>query len=268
MRKAIFDFSIRFLLFERAHDAVDRGYPDHRSRPRVPLILSLCIAIICSPVLICAGIYNSKHNLSVSGPGPATAVSETEVCIFCHTPHNAFPDSPLWNHELSAAQNYTNYYSESLKAYPPGGAPPIDGFSKLCLSCHDGAIALGATIGSRRGNIAMRSVPGIVQSGHLARDAAGYIGTDLSGGHPVSFVFDAHLASLRNAEPDLMHLNWPIIDPDVKLYETAGGFGVQCTSCHDPHGGKGGPDSPPFWRKTTFEDVCLVCHDIFSQIEG
>lgn len=235
----------------------------------IRLVIACCVvSIALLPFVVSAGVFNSKHNLSAIGPmdDRAKAVSETEVCIFCHTPHNAMPDTPLWNHEVSAAQTYTNYYSETLKAYPPGGAPPIDGFSKLCLSCHDGTIALGAIIGSRRGMIAMQSIPGFVESGRLAPEAAGYLGTDLSGGHPISFIFDATLASMRNAEPDLMHLNWPIVDPDVKLYPTQGGYGVQCTSCHDPHGGKGGPGAPPFWLKTTYEDVCLVCHDILSEI--
>ena len=29
------------------------------------------------------------HNLSVSGPGEIRAIEETEVCKFCHIPHNA-----------------------------------------------------------------------------------------------------------------------------------------------------------------------------------
>ncbi len=111
----------------------------------------------------------------------------------------------------------------------------------------------------------MLPVPGIVE-GRLGPEASGYLGTDLSGGHPISFIFDATLASIRNDEPDLMHLNWPIFDNNVKLYPTQGGLGVQCTSCHDPHGGRGGPSAPPFWQKTTYEDVCLVCHDIVSDI--
>lgn len=226
---------------------------------------SLLVALV--PFAVSAGVYNSKHNLSVSGPGEIKAISETEVCIFCHTPHNAMPDTPLWNHEVTSVQNYINYYSDTLKAYPPGGAPPIDGFSKLCLSCHDGTIALGAIIGSQRGTIEMLSIPGIVEGGRLSSGATGYLGTDLSGGHPISFVFDANLASIRNAEPDIMHLNWPIVDADVKLYPTQDGYGVQCTSCHDPCGeAKGGPGAPPFWRKTTYDDVCLVCHDIVSEI--
>ena len=63
-----------------------------------------------------------------------------------------------------------------------------------------------------------------------------------------------------------MQLKWPISDLDVKLYPTQDGYGMQCSSCHDPHGGKGNSDAPPFWRKAEYEDVCLVCHDIASTI--
>ncbi len=39
----------------------------------------------------------NKHNLSTSGPGPVKATTTTEICIFCHTPHNSNPTAPLWS---------------------------------------------------------------------------------------------------------------------------------------------------------------------------
>lgn len=212
-----------------------------------------------------AGVVNTKHNLSVKGPGTIKAVRETDICVFCHTPHNASPAYPLWNHQLSAVENYINYWSPTLKSYPSAGAaPPIDGFSKLCLSCHDGTIALGALV-NRAEDIEMVTIPGIVQSGKLMPGAAAYLGTDLSGGHPISIIYDAALVAIRNSDPLLMPLNSPtspLNDPDVKLYPTQGGMGVQCSSCHDPHGSKAPPTGPPLWRKATYDDVCLVCHNI------
>ena len=235
-------------------------------------IITACF-IICLfwmiPSLSFAGVSNTKHNLSVSGPGTVKASVETQVCIFCHTPHNGNPAYPLWNHQISSVQNYTNYWSSTLQAYDSEAtAPPIDGFSRLCLSCHDGTVALGAITGSLRGTIDMVTIPNTVESGMLRPGATGYLGTDLSGGHPISFIFDTSLVIRRNSDPSLMHLKWPIIDPDVKLYPTQGGYGVQCTSCHDPHGGYQGINNPPFWRKATHDEVCLVCHDIVSQGGG
>jgi len=36
-----------------------------------------------------AGIATTKHNLSVAGPGNVKSIDETEICVFCHTPHRA-----------------------------------------------------------------------------------------------------------------------------------------------------------------------------------
>jgi hypothetical protein len=221
----------------------------------------LFTVLVLFPLMVDAGVSNTKHNLSVSNtiPGAVKAKSETQVCIFCHTPHNASPVYPLWNHIIPNGINYITYESETLKSYAPGNAPPIDGFSKMCLGCHDGTIAIGALSGN----------PGFVETipTKLTLSNPGYLGTNLSGGHPISIVFDGALADTRNSDEDLlMQLNWPINDPYVKLYPTQDGYGVQCTSCHDPHGGRGktvnGIAPPPFWQKDKYEDVCMVCHNI------
>jgi len=226
----------------------------HPERNLRYLLLHCAAYIFLIPLTVFAGVGNTKHNLSVSGPGPSQATSETGICIFCHTPHNASPGTPLWNHELSPFPDYINYWSPTLKSYASAeDAPPIDGFSKLCLSCHDGTVALGALI--NRGET-VETVPDYITYG-----MEGYIGTDLSGGHPISIVFDESLVTSRNADMELLLLNWPITDKDVKLYPTQGGKGVQCSSCHDPHGGKGDSEAPPFWQKKTYDEVCLICHN-------
>ena len=62
-------------------------------------------------------VASTPHNLSVDGPGTVRASSETQVCVFCHTPHGATnsPGTPLWNRALSG-QTYTTYSSSSLDA--------------------------------------------------------------------------------------------------------------------------------------------------------
>ena len=83
----------------------------------------------------------NKHNLSASGPGPVKATTLTEICVFCHTPHNANPAVPLWNQSVGGS-NYQPYTSSTLQASV--GQPT--GASKLCLSCHDGTVAIGNTV--------------------------------------------------------------------------------------------------------------------------
>jgi cytochrome c551/c552 len=79
-----------------------------------------------------AGIRASPHDLSALNTGDA--------CSFCHTPHGALPKTPAWSHKLSNVV-YRIYQSSSLDAKV--GQPTGD--SKLCLSCHDGTVALTHT---------------------------------------------------------------------------------------------------------------------------
>ena len=82
------------------------------------LLIAIAVLMFASPALAQqSSILNSKHNLSASGPGAIRASSETEVCIFCHTPHNSAPVTPLWNRNLPVAA-YTVYTSNSLDAVP------------------------------------------------------------------------------------------------------------------------------------------------------
>ena len=86
-------------------------------------------------------VVNSKHDLSARGPGPIRAVSEQEICIFCHTPHNASPQTPLWNRS-DPRLHYRIYESSTTDARIDQPSGP----SKMCLSCHDGTMALGEVL--------------------------------------------------------------------------------------------------------------------------
>jgi hypothetical protein len=108
----------------------------------------------------------------------------------------------------------------------------------------------------------MVTVPDIIDASGKLIGGPGFLGTDLSGGHPISIIFDEALANKRNsAYPPLSRLKWPIIDPDVKLRPTQGGYGVHCTACHDPHENRAVSGWPPLWQKPTHDEVCMVCHE-------
>jgi predicted CXXCH cytochrome family protein len=185
-------------------------------------------------------IVNSKHNLSVSSPGSVHASTESEICIFCHTPHFATGDGPLWNHQMSAAV-YQPYSSSTMKATV--GQPT--GASRLCLSCHDGTVALGM-VHSRNGGIAMNTLT-------MPPTSPSYLGKDLSGDHPVSFVYDNALATADGnlRSPDTL-------PPDVHLDRTGQ---LQCTACHDPHNDQYGNF---LVMDNTGSALCLACHNIVN----
>lgn len=161
-------------------------------------------------------IILTRHNLSISGPGVIKSLFEKRICIFCHAPHKSRGDIVyLWNRQDSAA-SYTTYESSTL--YSVIGQPT--GSSKLCLSCHDGTIALGALVSEQQ------EIP-FVGGLRFFPDVSTKLGTDLSDDHPISFPYDSTLAS-NNIE-----LVQPLsLPPQIKL---DGNQQMQCTSCHDPH---------------------------------
>src|ERR1035437_7603313 len=96
-------------------------------------LINLIILLGIHAIVNSQSIVNTKHNLSVTGPGTIKATAESEICLFCHTAHNSKPLSPLWNRN-DPGSTYTLYGSSTMKALP--GQP--SGSSILCLSCHDG----------------------------------------------------------------------------------------------------------------------------------
>ena len=182
-------------------------------------------------------IVNSKHNLASSGTGTIRAANEADICVFCHAPHTKGPQTPLWNHQMPATA-YTPYRSSTLKAAV--GQPT--GSSKLCLSCHDGTVALGM-VANRRNPVTMRNGAVTIPKGASRFD------TDLSGHHPISFTYDSGLAVAKGElrEPTTLR-------KDVKLDSSQQ---VQCTSCHDPHNDQNGKF---LVRDNTASALCLECH--------
>lgn len=184
-------------------------------------------------------VLDSPHNLSTSGPTAIRAASEDQVCIFCHAPHNSTPIQPLWN-RYTPVQAYRIYTSDSLDAEP--GQPT--GASKMCLSCHDGTIALG-NVFSRDTPIQMIGAPGTLPQG------PSNLGTDLSDDHPISFKYDAALAARdqRLRDPSLL-------PSSIRL--DAGGE-LQCTSCHDAHSNAYGKF---LVMPNEASQLCVSCHQV------
>jgi len=208
----------------------------------IPRVAGATLLAVLAAVATAAGQTGvsspgNKHNLSVTGPGPIKATTVTEICVFCHTPHNATPAVPLWNQTLSSGVTYQAYASSTLKA--PVGLPT--GTSKLCLACHDGTVAIGSTI--KNGRIAMQgtSAQGMMIGGSV-------IGTDLRRDHPISFT-PITGGSIVN----------PPAGSPVRLDPSGQ---VQCRTCHDPHR----MDIDTTTRKflvvsNAASGLCVICHN-------
>ncbi len=265
-------------------------------------------------------ITHTKHNLSSVDPSvllssgvlpragsERDAKSEpggtSEICVFCHTPHGASATgtglkAPLWNRNLDyqatrTYQLYDQVWSFSFEGVlnDAAGQRPT-GYSRLCLSCHDGTVALGNLInapgsGGYQGVVPMtgnlgpgKTIP--EGSGSLTGDTR-RLGLDLRNDHAISFTFDQALVlqdrELVNPGPPLQYPA-KVSDPTPlsPLRRYAGNNpnvydAVQCTSCHNPHQ----VNYPKFLRANWFHKetnnpdpaknnqnqqiICLFCHD-------
>jgi predicted CXXCH cytochrome family protein len=202
------------------------------------IVLLTILPLIWATAAFGQNIRFTRHNLSVSGPGEIKAVSESQICIFCHTPHNASGQTQyLWNRQDHTV-SYIPYQSSTL--YARVGQPT--GSSKLCLSCHDGTIALGAIVSEPE------EVP--FQGGiRFIPEGTSRISTDLSDDHPVSFLYDSKLAQAR------LELSDPaLLPPEIKLDQNGQ---LQCTACHDPHDNIFGNF---LVMSNQFSALCTACH--------
>jgi hypothetical protein len=167
-------------------------------------------ALAASPTL--AGIAGSAHDFGQFG------WANNQICLPCHTPHNAIVrdangalvGGPLWNHTLSTA-TYTLYVDHATGANVTGA---VDTNSRLCLSCHDGTVAVDSFGGG----------------GGTQQLTGGLLGTDLSNDHPIG-----EAAIWPTPNPSYM------VDPALRVGTMPlrpmadGRLAVGCTSCHEPH---------------------------------
>lgn len=176
-------------------------------------------------------IGGSAHDFSGAGWN-----TSDEICITCHTPHNALSqDAPLWNH-TSTSSVFTLYSSSTFQATDiaqPGAS------SKMCLSCHDGVVALDS-YGGATGST-MINDPSVGDG-----TGSGLIGIDLSDDHPISFTYDATLVTADG------ELHSP---PSDMLF----GGKMQCSSCHDVHNSAG--HDFLLVMDNDGSALCLTCHN-------
>lgn len=197
-------------------------------------LLTVAVAgLLLSGVASAQSITGSAHDFSGDG------FSGGQLCIVCHAPHNnviGVSGAPLWNHDLTA-QNFTLYNSPTF-----GGAADITqpaGASKLCLSCHDGTVAIDSFGGATGTNF--------ITGGALVGG-----GGTLEGDHPISFtwVADSGLVDPITAPSGIT--GGTTVDADM-LFASK----VECASCHNVHDNTNGMF---LLKPNNASALCLTCH--------
>lgn len=216
------------------------------------LILTMALIMVAS-VAFGASIVASKHDLSTGGSSSLNAAltaagrTTTQVCVFCHTPHQAAAaagQDPLWNHTVTSTANFGVYASDTLNAVLTdigGQAVGSQSVSALCMGCHDGTVAVNSLYKAPADGLSAGAATVMITGSAL-------LGTSLNDDHPINFTYDAALATADGG------LVTPASLPAaIKLFSGT----VQCASCHNVHD----PANAPFLRMSNAGSaLCLACH--------
>ena len=236
-------------------------------------LLVLLVALIPFAPSFAGTILGTKHDFTglndrvgvVAMPGLAFSDFGTS-CVYCHLPpEKEGADTtekggiPGWNRFVPATTNFDLYDSRTLdnKVRTPS---PV---SLLCLSCHDGTMAVDMTVFRPDAfsteedtalHLRINGANNLMNCGKCHNGNAAHsieikhIGTDLQNDHPISMTY----AGLTHVDPDFRQPDGPYgFDNGVKLYEGK----VECASCHNVHN----PEVDILLRDNA-ERLCETCH--------
>jgi Doubled CXXCH motif (Paired_CXXCH_1) len=184
-----------------------------------------------------AQITNSAHDFS------SYSWSGGEICKPCHTPHFAnYQAGRLWNHALTTA-TYTMFDGTSGTA-----EADLDRVSRLCMSCHDGTVALDSFGGTTGTNF----IPG-----------RALIGTDLRDDHPIGA--DAIYPTSTSTSFNPQNASHQVVSTwgTIRLrqwfdHNNTEQYVVGCSSCHNVH--NRGNYGHMLQFSNASSHVCLTCH--------
>ncbi len=259
----------------------------------------LSLLVVLLPGLAFAQIANTGHDMGSTSTAPVRGTVETQLCKFCHTPHMATSTQLLWNHRPTAANLFSwgnDLDGNALIATTEGTTLPtaLRNASKRCLACHDGSIAIGDVMNGGAGvaaimpitTVALRSSAAGLMLGGNRTGVAGNLG----GNHPVSVAYAGQTYGTSvsgipagKVGPGVVggYYNTVIVgctSPSGVCTSATGGtlggaainlipftpgtstnLGVECTTCHDPHGTAG----TTFFSRVTLtgSSLCRSCHN-------
>jgi hypothetical protein len=247
------------------------------------VVLALMLALSVLSVMSFASSANGRvdkalmvggyHDLRTTGLGGSqTGVNGPSyaLCNYCHVAHKFAADSGLgatgpatllWNHTLSSSTAYTAYTSWTLKATDlaslqgTGVNADLNNPSIMCMSCHDGTVALNSSYTGAIGSV------GTGMPSSMVINPA-----DANKTHPINFTYDATLANAAGMKvPAGTNGVDSNTNPVIPLFSGK----MQCSTCHEPH-----TNSHLLFRNfnavytTTNGSWCLYCHSDGSGYTG
>lgn len=206
------------------------------------------LTLALSGVGLAAPMAGGLHDLSSTSTGPNKSDTQTQLCVFCHVPHNAQPAvaRPLWSHTMTTANltwaPATTVRGTTLPTSITGAA--LAG-SRACMSCHDGTVALGDLLNGTGGTV---SGPNVT-AGRLTAGPNFLNPSAMESNHPLGVSQPPSIAGFTG---------FKVVPASSAVNYDASGF-VQCGSCHNPHDNT---FSPFLKIDNTGSAICVTCHDL------
>ncbi len=244
------------------------------------------------------GVLNSVHDMrGYQGTTDVTVAGKDQqrVCAFCHTPHHAYDAAtygldyaPLWSHKVNQS-TFNSYQSTTLQINAANGGTGYEsdvlvGPSRLCMSCHDGTIAVDTHYDNNANGFKLTS-DAFNSPGVGAGPSGG--GADLSNDHPIGFDYLNVAGATTTDTPGTNAANTGkdnFINPSTTAYKGntyagnltiaqrlytpsyAAGKGIMtCATCHDVHNRKNADDQTLGLTYLVLapqkdSQLCLTCH--------
>ena len=253
------------------------------------IIMFLALSLfLCSGSVIAAdyssktpgtGIEDTAHDLRYGHPaGDVYGANDVDneygggdlnrICIWCHAPHHTLRPAdfagdidylPLWNHTTTTMvyQTYSNGADDpddpnhastaEILANQPGSV------SKLCLSCHDGTVAVNE-YGFAPGDIKSSGVrkgdaPVFITSQYRIGEAG-----DLTNHHPIGFGYQ----DVEAVDDEIQRASAPM-NALYTIGDLLWAGQMECTTCHDVHNTKNTGEKF-LWVSDKESDLCMTCH--------
>ena len=216
------------------------------------------VAAVAMATSAMASIVNTKHDLSSTSNGwggvSTYRGTTTQVCVFCHTPHNSARTKALWNRiGLTADTAFKTYTSGIMMENGAAdgwfngskGGINSKSTSLLCMTCHDGVTTMNSLsnpplLVAETNNVVMNAgTPGGTN-----------LGTNLTNDHPINIDYAKAQATVNAARPGSLTVSLPTTVP-------LQGGSMECSTCHNVHDNT----KVPFLRVSIGGSaLCLVCH--------
>jgi len=222
------------------------------------------------------GINGTVHDLRPTNPGlnydANPADYKTRICIYCHAPHHAYrPNTagangtgplapadytylPLWNHKVTGQAFIPYYNGPDAPQSGPKASQAIVNFDKigavslLCLSCHDGTVAVNEYGNATQDAKSQSSGGGMIADQYkIGKDG------NLSNHHPIGFTWVDAAQDPEIADPSVAAFG-SLMVADV-LYNGK----MECSTCHNVHN-KNNTGEKLLHISDANSNLCLTCH--------